>query len=216
MAFYAVFPFLMIAARRVGYVSMAMAATALCVSASMAFPQVFAAFPMPSFLPLKLNVFLSGMLVAASLTASGPRRWTMLGAGAALALLQLRGFSLEAAVVHLACYALLAVLADYERFPLSRLIRPIADLLSSRPAWLLGEASYSVYLLHLLLVIPAAAVAVQWSSNPAIRCAVLLLVVVPVVYGLAWPLHIWVEKPGIRLGKALIARQAKSVPAPAE
>lgn len=88
--------------------------------------------------------------------------------------------------------------------------KAISDLLSGRVARFMGDTSYAVYLLHLLLVIPTAAMLSRsqaYLAMPAtMRFALCATLVIPAAYIGAWGLFRWVEKPGIRLGKRLLAR----------
>ena len=63
MQFYAVFPFLMLLIARFGKYRTAIALAGACAFASAIAPTEFAGFTMPSFLPLKLYVFLAGILL---------------------------------------------------------------------------------------------------------------------------------------------------------
>jgi peptidoglycan/LPS O-acetylase OafA/YrhL len=70
MAFYLAFPFLMLAAKRVSMPFAAIAFTALSFGIVKIFHVYTAGFDEPAFLPLKLNIFFSGMLIAGALTRS--------------------------------------------------------------------------------------------------------------------------------------------------
>ena len=82
--------------------------------------------------------------------------------------------------------------------------------LSGRLAKFLGDTSYGVYLLHLLVLLPLAGY-LSGSSNfvhltAILRFGLIAAVLLPIVYGLAWVLHITVEQPGIALGKKVVTR----------
>jgi peptidoglycan/LPS O-acetylase OafA/YrhL len=78
----------------------------------------------------------------------------------------------------------------------------------------IGKLSFSIYLAHwvsLALVTPIAEkVLLAMTSNWPFRAdwvhygCFLALVVSSVL--LAWPLNVWVERPGVRLGQRIIAR----------
>ena len=89
---------------------------------------------------------------------------------------------------------------------LQGVIGSIRKVLSSRLGKFLGDTSYGVYLLHLLLIIPIAGMLTRFPqyldlSGP-MRLALCLLLVAPPVYFLAWLLFRTVEMGGIQLGKA--------------
>jgi peptidoglycan/LPS O-acetylase OafA/YrhL len=75
--------------------------------------------------------------------------------------------------------------------------------LSGRFAKFLADASYSVYLLHLLILTPISyLVSTRLHLNAGTRFAVVLSVTAIISYGMAKPLGS-VEKWGISLGKRL-------------
>ncbi|TIT17829.1 MAG: acyltransferase, partial [Mesorhizobium sp.] len=73
MQFYAVFPAVMLLVRRLGWIRSAVLIAALGGLVVFAMGQMSVHFPMPSFLALKMQVFLCGMLLAGVLHASRPR-----------------------------------------------------------------------------------------------------------------------------------------------
>ncbi|MEI9997914.1 MAG: hypothetical protein WDO13_01465 [Verrucomicrobiota bacterium] len=64
MQFYAVFPFIVVLARRIGWLPASV--TVFCIGTVLALATSAAGlhYPVPTFLPLKLHLFLAGMLVA--------------------------------------------------------------------------------------------------------------------------------------------------------
>lgn len=212
MAFYAAFPFLMLLVARFGFIATAIGAALACHLLSLAFPGYFTAFQEPSMLALKLPIFLAGMLVAASLPAVGSRRLLLLAVAAVICLMPVRGapaFGL-APEIRLACLASLAILADCHRLPrwagLHRIAPALSAMLGGRFATFLGDSSYGVYLLHLLVMLPVMQ-AVITLLHPASAAALFFAtaaIVVPLVYAGAWMLHLWIERPGIHLGRRLL------------
>lgn len=212
MAFYAAFPFLMLLVARFGFIATAIGVTLACSLLSMIFFGYFTAFPEPSMLALKLPIFLAGMLVAASLQAMGWRRLLLLGVAVAICLMPVHGapaFGLAPAI-RLGCLALLAILVDCHRLPhlagIHRIVPAIARLLGGRVATFLGDSSYGVYLLHLLIMLPVLreVITVLQPASPAMRFLATVAITVPVVYATAWLLHVAVERPGIQLGRRLL------------
>jgi peptidoglycan/LPS O-acetylase OafA/YrhL len=98
----------------------------------------------------------------------------------------------------------------------------ISALLGSRPLYWLGELSYGVYLVHLLIMQPVAAWAItNWggSMGAAERCLLVLGIIAPMAYAIAYVTYTIVEVPGQKIGKALLRalapnrRQSSQTPA---
>jgi peptidoglycan/LPS O-acetylase OafA/YrhL len=164
-------------------------------------------FPMPSFLALKLQLFLAGMLIAVDPGASRAQLWARLGAAMLLAAIPIGG---EQDLLHFAIRELL-VFGFFALVHLRSLglIDWVSRLLGSRPFFWLGELSYGTYLIHLLILQPvAAAVIGQFGTGlgAAGRFALTGAVVIPATYVLAFVTYKLVELPGQRLGKAVISR----------
>ena len=172
-------------------------------------------------LALKLPVFLGGMLVAASLKAAGRHRLILLALAAMICLAPIRGAESHgmAPLIRLLSLGSLAVLADCHRLPriagLHRLVPRISALLGSPPATFLGDTSYGVYLLHLLVMLPVMqAVLLFHPASRPLLFFITAAIVLPVVYGAAWILHLCIERPGIQLGRHLL-RTGRANAAPA-
>ncbi len=207
MQFYLLFPFLMIVAKRFGYVLMAVGTLVLTVAAYFAFPQFFGSFPMPSFLPIKINLFLLGMLIAAAFHKK--LRFVTIF----IVLLPIVSFVVTSqktmgviADIVLASFLLL-VTGKNKR--LSPALVPIKWLLNGWVAQKLGDISYSLYLVHLLLLMPISAVLLRFpqvSSMPdLLRFSVLFGITLIFVIPVSTLLYYGVEKPGIEVGKRLLS-----------
>jgi peptidoglycan/LPS O-acetylase OafA/YrhL len=218
MQFYAVFPFLMLLASRWNMFRFCLLALPVW-SLFRLFSGSGGVFALPSFLPLNLGVFLIGMLLAwAFMQDSGkltPRASLLLLLMAAIAAC-VREQTNAAATgpIILGVSLLMALLLFYEEAHIGWGIGPwlgkINVLLGNRTAQFLANVSYGVYLLHLLVMVPVLAKLCDFSwfvQRPATaRFLILTLLAGPLTYGLAWLLFWGIEKPGIRLGKALIER----------
>lgn len=211
MQFYLAFPVLMLILHRFGAVRAGAVLIALCLVLRWTFPNFFRSFPMPSFLPLKLYVFILGIWMALALASKKPGKYLLASIGVCTLYVAVER-STEAVgrvVVVLALFYMVLQSA-------SAVHHRIAHVLSNRAARFMGETSYGLYLLHLLIAIPVAG----WLSTVpeflalhlAVRlvlCAV--IVAVPSYLG-AWVLYTFIEMPGIAMGKRLLsARRVTSV-----
>ncbi len=207
MQFYALFPLLVLLARRVGWVPAAFVAAAGGVAIALIAAAAGLDYPMPSFLPLKLQLFLAAMLIAADPGKGRRRIWIHLGAAMLLAAIPIGG---DQDLLHFAARALL-VLGFFGLVHGRSLgaIDAMSRLLGSRPFYWLGELSYGTYLIHLLILQPVAAAVIGafgTGLGAVGRFALTGVIVVPVTYALAWLCYRLVELPGQRLGKAAIRR----------
>lgn len=210
MSFYLAFPFLMLLVMRLGALRAGLLAIAACGGLLLVIPGYIAAFAMPSFLPMKLYLFFIGIWIAIS-RLEGDMRLALAASLAVLAGIVLFETS-YLAMARIGMVMIMFYLMDNGSLPGSALLAAattrIREMLSSRIAKFLGDTSYGVYLLHLLLLIPAAGMLTQLEGYLALadpfRLAVCLVLVAPAVYLLAWGLFRTVEKGGIQLGKVAI------------
>lgn len=207
MQFYLLFPFLILLGRRIGWIPAALVAAGGGVAIALLAGAAGLDYPMPSFLPLKLQLFLAGMLIAADPGESRARLWWRLGAAMLLAAIPIGG---DQDLLHFAVRELLVsgffALVHWRSLGV---IGWVSRLLGSRPFYWLGELSYGTYLIHLLILQPvAAAVIGQFGTGlgAAGRFALTGAVVVPATYAMALLTYKLVELPGQRLGKEVIKR----------
>jgi peptidoglycan/LPS O-acetylase OafA/YrhL len=211
MQYYLALPFLMLIIARIGWPAGALVIAAAGILLFSLRPAFFATYEMPSVLVLKLHVFLAGMLCAA---AVGRSRRVVLGYALLAALLAALPIGGRTAPVALAARMMIAfgmfdlihhaVLGGVLARPLSR----AAALLGSRPFHLLGEASYGIYLSHLLVMLPAVAFVANTlgASTPApARFALALAITTPAVAAVTWLAYVTIEMPGRALGRRLLA-----------
>ncbi|MBH2018597.1 MAG: acyltransferase [Burkholderiales bacterium] len=210
MQFYLAFPLIMLLFWRVGAIRAGAGLIAVSLALQWMFPGFMAAFPMPSFLPLKLYVFMAGMWLAVGRHDNMMGRH-LLSAVAAFAVcsepahpvLRLAGILMVVCMFYL---------MDTGSLPLSQQLQKVIGALrigfSGRVARFMGDTSYAVYLLHLLILTPIAGLLatmpVYVALNPWARYLICLFAVVATVYPLAWILHKTVELPGIKLAKLAI------------
>jgi peptidoglycan/LPS O-acetylase OafA/YrhL len=212
MQFYFVFPFLMLAVRRFGYVAMAVGTLVLTLCANAAFLGFFRSFPMASFLPLKINLFLLGMLIAAAF-----HKRYVYHVSIFVILFPLISFFVtpqQGKLGVLAEIALAGVLLSLTATSESRhsALAPLRWILNGRVTQILGNMSYSLYLVHLLLVMPVCAALLhvhRVASLPAIpRYCFFFAASALFVFPISTLLYYGVERPGIKLGQRLTARKA--------
>lgn len=211
MQFYLAFPFLMLLMRRGSLLWSAVALGGLGLLVSRALPREL--FPMPSFLPLKISLFLVGMLVA---WAYHLQRKSAPGVGPAICLALLVAACQRSWPV-MGTAALVVALLFYDRERDTLQIGPglarAERLLGSRWGAFAADTSYSVYLTHVLVMVPVAGAlcALPWFVHlpGAVRFLVLTGAVIGPVYAVSWLLFRWVETPGIHAGKWVVRPWAK-------
>ncbi|BAK11569.1 putative membrane-bound transacylase BcsY [Pantoea ananatis AJ13355] len=211
MQFYLLFPFMMLAVMRFGYATALLSMMALSCAGRYLLPDYYEAFEMPSMILIKLNMFISGMLLAEAVrrksllyvlfALAGPAVSVLIGLGAIKLQVMLEAFMI---------IGMAAVLWQYQESSLmAKLIRIPRKVLNNRLSTWLGDVSFSVYLLHLLIVIPAIALLLNQTDieyqNDLTRFLIVCAVSIPVTYALASLLFNCVEKPGIKLGKKFLA-----------
>ena len=79
----------------------------------------------------------------------------------------------------------------------------LASLLRLPPVLFLGRISYSLYLVHFLVMLSGMALLVQLTLGAPAYAGLLLLYVVPMSIVAASVMYRWVEQPGIALGRRL-------------
>jgi peptidoglycan/LPS O-acetylase OafA/YrhL len=212
MQFYLAFPFIMLALHRFGPLRAGVVLVLACLGLRWAFSGLFRSFPMPAFLPLKLYVFMIGIWMAMALASRRPGKYLLASVGASVLYVALDR-SMEAVARILVVLGLF-----YMILPAASPVRDhIARAFSNRVARFMGDTSYGLYLLHLLLLIPLAgwlATIPQFVQlHLSVRFALCAVLISIPAYGGAWLLYKWIEMPGIAFGKRLVGRQVKLTPA---
>lgn len=202
MQFYLAFPFLVWGARRVGWIPSLCVAFGIGLVGVIALRLAHVSFPMPTFLPLKLNIFLAGVLIA--LDTRGSRARLAVHAGLAV-LLILDPIGKASGMTGLAVR--LALLVVFFLLVHGRSVFAIdgaARLLGSSLAHWLGELSYGIYLWHLLILHPVAARMIDLP--PALRFAVVTGLVLVISTSLSCLTYRFIELPGQALGRRVTTR----------
>ncbi|MBZ9868000.1 acyltransferase [Mesorhizobium sp. CA15] len=218
MQFYAVFPALMLLVRRFDWIWSAILVAALGGLAVMILESLSVHFPMPSFLPLKIQVFLCGMLLAGVLAQSQPRPLLHLVLAMALAAIPFGdGYGVSKFLIREALVLGFFALVLYRMLPGSAgvVAKKVAVALGGGVFHVLGELSYSIYLIHLLVLQPVAAFVIArygQEMDAPLRFAIVLAIVLPVVCLLSFVTYRVIEMPGQQLGRAVLSRFARRKP----
>lgn len=211
MQYYLAFPIIMIIIGRLGWVLSSLAFTAACFIIFNMDPEFFEEFEMPSILVLRLQIFLAGMLCAAALRQA--RRTLLLFAMVAIALVAVPidgDISIRATVVRIALALLMFGLIHHQQLSdlPAKALKPLAAALGSRPFHFLGEMSYGIYLIHLMILLPVMALVATTfgASTPApVRFAMAFGLAAPIVAALAYIAYRTIETPGRAMGRRLLA-----------
>ena len=204
MQFYAAFPALMLLTRRLGWIVGAAIITAISVAIVIAVTRAGVAFPMPSFLPLKIPFFLVGMLCAAGIGQSRGKVAVYLAMAVLLAAIPMLGNEFGKLAVRLAIVVAFFALVHYRHLgAMTTTVAWSSRLLGARPFHWLGELSFGAYLWHLLIMQPVAAWTFQHLPDlgRSARFGLVCAVVIPITYGLAYATYRLIEQPGLKLGR---------------
>ena len=198
MQFYLSFPFLMLLAARYGLVTFSILTSAIWLLCTSRFAGLADGFIQPSALPLSLLWFVIGMLWASSyLDTNEKRSRRMILFASSLSILSRDPHDV------VLVWAFTWILFSKGWLSMGTSARMVRTALSGRIAKFLADASYSVYLLHLLILTPISyLVSTRLHLSAGTRFAVALSVTVIISYGMAKPLE-FVERWGISLGKRL-------------
>lgn len=214
MQYYLVFPFLMIVALKLGR----LAGMALLVG-SMALVgawldrngYVIGAY---SMLPMKFHLFAAGMLLAMTLRVEAKWKWLLILGAIAVIFVPLGGgrSAMHRGIKIGIVFGFLALLykdrlPELLRWPVTLLDR----LLSNRIGRWIGDVSYGVYLIHLLVMLPVSGwLALSYPELAAVpRFWLVLVATAALTYGLAWLAYRFIEEPGIAFGRRVASRFQK-------
>lgn len=213
MQFYLVFPFILLLLRRVGFISGSVILLALVGLIWFMAGDWLSAFSpsRPAALPLRLNIFLAGMLVMRARDLAGWPRAGLVLAAIGLGLIPLGPFShwselvVRGLSVTVLAFAMIPGLAPVK--PLEAVAEWGRAVLSWSPLRRLGDVSYGVYLIHLLVLVPVVTlVSLNFPGLPPLtRAGLAFAGAATVVYPLGWLIYRLVENPGISLGRRAVA-----------
>ncbi len=205
MQFYLFFPLMMVVLRRCGPFSTVITLTLVAFVTNMLIglygkQGVLGTFPQPSLILFKVNIFTAGICLAfAYLYRANAKAvpWLLLGA------VSLATTALQ--VIAFAFFIAFMLFFDGEKTDLFH------RMASSRVARFFGDTSYSVYLLHTVIMYPVlyALFHYRWflDLQPYPRLLVSFILIAVPVYGTSFLLLQFVERPGIALGRRLLRRK---------
>lgn len=212
--FYLAFPFIMLLLKHWSFVWTTVVFFILNLAAIRFLPT----FPMPSLLLLKLNFFLIGILLASAIPEGEKRaRNRLILLSLVICLAVLGNDQFKHSVFILGIVSLIASILFYDRerdpFRIAKLVSISEKALSGKLAGFLAETSYSVYLLHLLIMLPIGAILSHldfYLRLPGLlRFSILTFLVALPTYGIAICLFRWIEMPGNSLGRKLVVQATK-------
>jgi len=207
MQFYFVFPALWILMSKFGFIRTALFIGLAAIIIGFGLSE-FVHYSEPSFILLKLQYFIAGILIFRTLSHSYNDR-IRLALGACAVFLVSLDYRYGSQLVVLPLLALSMIILGWceaeNRMPLW--IRP---LLNSRLTRFASDTSYGVYLFHGFFI---SASGLILSSQPELlalpaylRVALMFLFVSTCAYMTAYAVFRWVELPGISFGKSVIQR----------
>ncbi|MRS15766.1 acyltransferase family protein [Enterobacteriaceae bacterium RIT691] len=215
MQFYVLFPFIMLLTLRWGFALTLMAVMVLEVAGRFLLPELYDAFPMPSMILIKLHMFIAGMFMAEAVRRRRMRFVVLaLLAPVVSEVMHIRMDPVQVGFEALMILGMSGVLWSYQQPGVMQKIFSLPRwILSCRLFTWLGDVSYSVYLLHLLIVMPVVAMLLTHlhiaNHSSGARYLLSVGICLPVVYLLATLLHRYIELRGITLGKKVIGGAVK-------
>lgn len=212
MQFYLFFPLIMLAFLRLSPIVATALFIGICLAIRLLFRDFIMSFQMPALLAIKLYVFLIGIWIAQARSERTMLRGLIIGAG--LATMWLLMERSPVALARLLLVIGMFYLMNNGTLPGSQALTAITlrlrRVLSCKPAMFMGETSYSVYLAHLLIAIPVAGLCTHYPGFVQLRnlerFGLAAAIIIPLSYLMGWLLYNLIEKPGIQVGRQILAR----------
>jgi len=211
MQFYLFFPFLMFLMKRSRVLIYILAAVAISVAMSKLFGLYLESgrlgnFPQPSFLPFKIDIFAAGMILG----HLASHREDTVKSNAIYWVSYVVCILFISKLVALCTIVVVALI-----FLRSKPVAVLNKLLSNKVFRFLGDVSYSVYLVHVMLLYVALNQFMHWKffveSSAPVRFSITAIIITPIVFIAAYGLHKLIELPGIEIGKNLTRRKTGNV-----
>ncbi|MDB6061626.1 MAG: Acyltransferase 3 [Verrucomicrobiaceae bacterium] len=156
-------------------------------------------YPMPSFLPLKFHNFAAGIALA-YLLINKEAKVRYLIAAVAVVFLLLGNRSIYMPALFLFSWWFLCV----DHASTHRLKEALNTVFKHRSSKFLADISYSVYIFHLILVLPFFAFVLNGHPLSLLRWTGFSLILLMIVSAVGFVIYKYVELPGIKLGKSLL------------
>ena len=212
MQFYILFPFIMLGVLKFGFARTCITVVLVCLFARFSLPEYFASFPMPSMILIKLNVFIAGMLIAIGVRSQNVAYIVLAIFATIISLYQHDSINKLRYAAQIGMILMMATIlwVRPENSIIAKILRIPRWILTNKLSVFLGDVSYSVYLLHLMIVLPVISYLLnnpQFSQHPsALRFVIATLIILPVTYIISYFLYKSIEKPGIKLGKRIVSK----------
>lgn len=219
MQFYLFFPFLVMIIRKIGWFPMTIIILALTLINSRLFglygqPGLIASYVLPGFLGFKLYIFLAGMLLGGAYLNRKSALWMLfiaLGIIFYSTTIQFKAFFV---------LCLFILFYDFNTNPakIPGFLIKMTKMLGSPFGKFLGNTSYSVYLVHMLILFPILVFlhGLDWFAALSDNLKMLAAgsIVIPLVYLISYVLFKIVELPGISFGRQVLKRREQKVATP--
>ncbi|EUL97445.1 acyltransferase family protein [Klebsiella aerogenes] len=217
MQYNALFPFIMLIIMRFGYIKTSLFIMASCFVASQLAPGYFNEFTRPSMIAFKLPLFIAGMLIYKAASDS-KIYYSLIALIAPISALGI-GFLITPTrmVIEIIIVAGMAILLypHKNKSPFKLIADTTKAFLSIKLSRFLGEVSYSVYLLHLMIVLPTIGILIEYPTfinlNPILRFIIATAISVPITYVISTWLYKNVEVKGIAIGRKIIKPTSSKV-----
>lgn len=202
MQFYVLFPLLILAVFRFGALSIAITSMVLVLMTNKVFglyrePGLLGNYPQPSMILFKLNIFVAGMCMALFYINRARKECLYFLVPCVVSLI-------GTAPQVQAC----ALFMGFVLYFNSEGQELFGKMISGRVARFLGDTSYSVYLLHKLIMLPVLYLLFHsaWfmAEGTKARIVIAFAVLVLPIYGCAYLIYRLLELPGIQLGRTVL------------
>lgn len=202
MQFYFAFPFLMLFYAIVGPLWMAMAAVVASIFAARYSP----VYPQPSFLPLMIVPFVIGIL-----TSEARREENKLKAAACFGLAIFLSYYQPHRLFEYVSLLIICIIILPPVFPFLRVgfLGSIADkVLCGEFGRYIGDRSYSLYLIHMLVLVPLLTTFsyIPWmlDASTPVRAIIASCAMLAICFPLSGLLYAYIEQPMIKVGRAVV------------
>lgn len=212
MQYYALFPFLMLLIYKLRFsIVFVLVGLIMFSVAKFIAPEYIKSFEMPAMILLKINTFIAGMAIAFSVA----KKKLFYSLIAVLSTFLILGIDPDYSKRKLLGELILTLGFAILMWPgkivfFHRIIESGRKFLSWRPVTFFGDVSYSVYLVHLLVIIPLIGYGFLELSMmnilPIFRFFIITTASLLICYPMGYLLFKFIEKPGIKFGKSIISR----------